>query len=63
MMVEDLLLDETLTEEELIEKYGPIPEDIPVAPIKQTLKEAVKNEINTELEVDADETSNEDLQA
>ena len=62
-MVEDLLLDETLTEEELIEKYGPIPEDIAVAPIKQTLNEAVKNEIDTELEVDADETSDEDIQA
>lgn len=57
------LLDENLTEEELIEKYGPIPENIPIAPVKHTLKEAEANEINTELEVDADETSNKDIQA
>lgn len=60
-MVEDLLLDETLTEEELIKKYGPIPEDISIAPIKQTLNEAIKNKINAKLEVDADETSNKNI--
>lgn len=60
-MVEDLLLDETLTEEELIKKYGPIPEDISIAPIKQTLNEAIKNKIDTKLEVDADETSNKNI--
>ena len=49
-MVEDLLLDETLTEEELIKKYGPIPEDISIAPIEQTLNEAIKNKIDTKLE-------------
>lgn len=60
-MVEDLLLDETLTEEELIKKYGPIPEDVSIAPIKQTLNEAIKNKIDTKLEVDADETSNKNI--
>ena len=60
-MVEDLLLDETLTEEELIKKYGRIPEDISIAPIKQTLNEAIKNKIDTKLEVDADETSNKNI--
>lgn len=60
-MVEDLLLDETLTEEELIKKYGPIPEDISIAPIKQTLNEAIKNKIDAKLEVDADETSNKNI--
>lgn len=56
-MVEDLLLDETLTEEELIEKYGSIPEDISIAPIKHTLNEVIKNKGDAELEVDANETS------
>lgn len=60
-MVEDLLLDETLTEEELIKKYGPIPEDVSIAPIKQTLNEAIKNKIDAKLEVDADETSNKNI--
>ena len=60
-MVEELLLDETLTEEELIKKYGPIPEDISIAPIKQTLNEAIKNKIDAKLEVDADETSNKNI--
>ena len=60
-MVEELLLDETLTEEELIKKYGPIPEDISIAPIKQTLNEAIKNKIDVKLEVDADETSNKNI--
>lgn len=60
-MVEDLLLDETLTEEELIKKYGPIPEDISIAPIEQTLNEAIKNKIDAKLEVDADETSNKNI--
>ena len=60
-MVEDLLLDETLTEEELIKKYGPIPEDISIAPIRQTLNEEIKKKIDTKLEVDADETSNKNI--
>lgn len=54
---ETLINDENLTEEELIAKYGEIPENITIAPLEHTLEEAENNGINTELEVDEDEVS------
>lgn len=40
---ETLQNDENLTEEELIQKYGEIPENIMVEPLDHTLEEAENN--------------------
>ena len=61
-MIEDLIKDEELTQEELIAKYGPIPENVPNAPVDFTLEEAENNNIETEIEVDENEIADENIQ-